>query len=59
MSKHREHREADIDQDRCPECGGELDTGWECNRCGFDAIGERFVDPDKNRNAKGGNDVEA
>ena len=23
--------------DICPECGGELDTGWECNACGFDA----------------------
>lgn len=22
----------------CPECGGELDTGWECNACGFDAM---------------------
>ena len=45
--KHRERREADIDQDRCPECGGELDTGWECNKCGFDAICARCVDPDK------------
>jgi tRNA(Ile2) C34 agmatinyltransferase TiaS len=25
-------------QDICPECGGELDTGWECNSCGFDAL---------------------
>lgn len=25
-----------IDEDTCPECGGELDTGWECNDCGFD-----------------------
>ena len=25
----------------CPECGGELDTGWECNSCGFDAGPER------------------
>lgn len=23
---------------RNPECGGELDTGWECNSCGFDAF---------------------
>lgn len=22
----------------CPKCGGELDTGWECNSCGYDAI---------------------
>ncbi len=21
----------------CPECGGELDTGFECNKCGYDA----------------------
>lgn len=34
---HREYREARVDNDRCPECGGELDTGWECNDCGFDA----------------------
>lgn len=25
-------------QDKCPECGGALDTGWECNDCGFDAL---------------------
>lgn len=35
--KHKEYREADVSQDRCPECGGELDTGWECNDCGYDA----------------------
>lgn len=23
--------------DYCPECSGELDTGFECNECGFDA----------------------
>lgn len=23
--------------DLCPQCGGELDTGWECNKCGYDA----------------------
>lgn len=22
----------------CPECSGELDTGWECNSCGYDAM---------------------
>lgn len=28
-----------IENDFCPQdgCGGELDTGYECNRCGFDA----------------------
>ncbi len=36
--------------DICPECGGELDTGWECNDCGFDASDlaysevERYLD---------------
>ena len=24
----------------CPECGGDLDTGWECNMCGYDAARE-------------------
>lgn len=27
-----------VNKDICPKCGGELDTGWECNDCGFDAI---------------------
>lgn len=26
-----------INEDRCPNCLGELDTGWECNSCGYDA----------------------
>lgn len=25
-------------RDKCPKCGGELDTGFECNDCGFDAL---------------------
>ena len=25
------------DLEKCPECGGELDTGWECNSCDYDA----------------------
>lgn len=27
-------------QDKCPKCGGELDTGWECNTrgCDYDGI---------------------
>lgn len=24
-------------EDRCPMCLGGLDTGWECNSCGYDA----------------------
>lgn len=27
-----------VDRDQCPECLGSLDTGWECNDCGFDAM---------------------
>lgn len=25
------------ENDQCPKCGGELDTGWECNKCSYDA----------------------
>lgn len=30
--------QAKIAADVCPKCGGELDTGWECNDCGYDAM---------------------
>lgn len=26
----------DMAFDYCPSCGGDLDTGWECNKCGRD-----------------------
>jgi hypothetical protein len=26
-----------VAKDICPKCLGALDTGWECNKCGFDA----------------------
>jgi hypothetical protein len=26
-----------IEQDKCPMCLGNLDTGWECNSCEYDA----------------------
>lgn len=26
-----------VERDQCPQCGGELDTGWECIKCGYDA----------------------
>ena len=26
-----------VSVDRCPNCLGYLDTGWECNWCGYDA----------------------
>jgi hypothetical protein len=35
-------RVAAAKNDKCPECGGELDTGWECNDCGFDAMSLAF-----------------
>ncbi|WP_155755370.1 hypothetical protein [Burkholderia multivorans] len=24
----------------CPECGGQMDVGYECNSCGFDGMPE-------------------
>ena len=27
-----------VSEDKCPMCLGELDTGWECNECGYDAM---------------------
>lgn len=29
-----------IKQGKCTECGGELDTGFECNDCNHDALEE-------------------
>ena len=26
-----------VREETCPQCGGDLDTGWECNDCQFDA----------------------
>lgn len=26
-----------VEEDICPRCLGELDTGWECNACDYDA----------------------
>ena len=26
----------------CSQCGGELDTGYECNKCGYDMYEEIF-----------------
>jgi tRNA(Ile2) C34 agmatinyltransferase TiaS len=39
--KAKEYREACVSNDKCPECGGELDTGYECSNCGYDALEER------------------
>jgi hypothetical protein len=27
-----------VNESRCPMCLGELDTGYECNSCGYDAM---------------------
>jgi tRNA(Ile2) C34 agmatinyltransferase TiaS len=35
-----------IKNDQCPECRGHLDTGWECNACGYDAQPELERDKD-------------
>lgn len=34
-----------IKEDVCPECGGSLDTGWECNDCDYDARDELAASP--------------
>jgi hypothetical protein len=36
----RQRQAAILARGQCPECGGELDTGNECNECGFDAMPE-------------------
>jgi hypothetical protein len=28
----------DLSKEQCLQCGGELDTGYECIRCGWDGI---------------------
>ena len=34
----------DVDEGPCLVCGGQLDTGWECNDCGADHInGVRLI----------------
>jgi hypothetical protein len=37
-----------ISEDRCPMCLGNLDTGWECNECGYDA--QPWVKASRERN---------
>ena len=33
--------------DKCPKCRGEIDMGFECNRCGFDCfdLATKYEDP--------------
>jgi tRNA(Ile2) C34 agmatinyltransferase TiaS len=33
----------------CPECGGCLDTGWECNDCKYDARDEAYPPEQRQR----------
>ena len=48
-------RQAIIRQhDLCPECGGELDTGWECNDCGFDASDIAYTEEERRIDEKYG-----
>jgi hypothetical protein len=52
-AQNNEQREARIANDKCPECNGELDTGWECNDCRFDAFNEaRKIDIDGYRKSE-------
>ena len=32
-----QHERDLVAKDICPRCRGDLDTGWECNDCGYDA----------------------
>jgi hypothetical protein len=47
------NRRASIAEDLCPECGGPLDTGWECLGCGFDAQPELLAAPELDRRPRG------
>jgi len=38
--------------DTCPECGYELDTGWECNNCGYDARDEAYPPAERERDKR-------
>jgi len=41
-------------EEKCPECGGELDTGWECVDCGFDAMSIAYTKEDRRIDEKYG-----
>lgn len=45
-------RKRAVERELCPECGGGLDTGWECNDCGFDAMPLAYTEMDKARERK-------
>lgn len=39
-------------RDICPECRGSLDTGWECNDCGYDAMNEAYSEIERARDKR-------
>lgn len=45
-------RRACAREDQCPECGGQLDTGWECNGCGYDAQDEAYPSAHRQRDER-------
>lgn len=45
-------RRACAREDICPECGGELDTGWECNDCKYDARDEAYPPEQRERDKR-------
>jgi Zn ribbon nucleic-acid-binding protein len=50
-------RRTAIASDKCPECeDGELDTGWECVDCGFDAQEEALAIPEMSTAGRSSND---
>lgn len=58
IAKYPAARRSLARRDICPECRGALDTGWECNDCGYDARAEATTigaasPPAANENPKG------
>ena len=45
-----------VNEDRCPMCLGQLDTGWECNECGYDA--KPWIDASRARHEQAHNNRE-
>jgi len=40
-----------VQEDTCPRCRGDPDTGWECTACGFDALYIAMAAPRKDADA--------
>lgn len=41
-----------LTEDMCPDCGNDLDTGWECLDCQFDGLVELWRWPSFLQNTK-------